>query len=175
MVGNHRREHPMQCREQPALLWLQRRPVVDGAGDRRSHAALSHLQAGFGVGRQRAQGRARHKAYFVKQLQVRDQDADESSSTRLIPMMREYTGFNVDQCENLPDNIVTGKPMRVRNPDARDELADTFLHSSRHPKQEQQDKAKSQWPWYRNANLHRQVRHEVSHFQNAARQLSHLL
>jgi len=57
-------------------------------------------------------------------------------------MMREYTVFNVDQCENLPDNIVTGKPMRVRNPDARDELADTFLHSSRHPKQEQQVEAK---------------------------------
>ena len=28
------------------------------------------------------------KVYFVKQLQVRDQGADDSSSTRLIPMMR---------------------------------------------------------------------------------------
>ena len=43
------------------------------------------------------------KVYFVKQLQVRDQGADDSSSARLIPMMREYTVFNVDQCENLPD------------------------------------------------------------------------
>jgi antirestriction protein ArdC len=34
--------------------------------------------------------------YFVKQLQVREQGADDSSSTRLIPMMREYTVFNVD-------------------------------------------------------------------------------
>jgi antirestriction protein ArdC len=69
------------------------------------------------------------KVYFVKQLQVREQGADDSSSTRLIPMMREYTVFNVDQCENLPDSINTGKPIRARNPDTRDELADAFLHS----------------------------------------------
>ena len=52
------------------------------------------------------------KVYFVKQLQVRDQRADDSSETRLIPMMREYTVFNVDQCDNLPDSISTGKPRR---------------------------------------------------------------
>jgi antirestriction protein ArdC len=40
------------------------------------------------------------KVYFVKQLQVRG--ADDSSSMRLIPMMREYTVFNVDQCESAP-------------------------------------------------------------------------
>jgi antirestriction protein ArdC len=67
------------------------------------------------------------KVYFVKQLQVRDKGADDNSSTRLIPMMREYTVFNVDQCESLPDSVNTGKPMRVRNPDTRDELADAFL------------------------------------------------
>jgi antirestriction protein ArdC len=70
------------------------------------------------------------KVYFVKQLEIRDQGADDNSSTRLIPMMREYTVFNVEQCENLPDSIHTGEPMRVRNPDARDELADAFLHST---------------------------------------------
>ncbi len=68
--------------------------------------------------------------YFVKQLQVRDKGADDSSSTRLIPMMREYTVFNVDQCANLPDSINTGQQMRVRNPDTRDKLADAFLHST---------------------------------------------
>ena len=70
------------------------------------------------------------KVYFVKQLQVREKGADDNSSTRLIPMMREYTVFNVDQCENLPDSINTGKPIRARNPDARDELADAFLRST---------------------------------------------
>jgi antirestriction protein ArdC len=70
------------------------------------------------------------KIYFVKQLQVRDQRADDSSETRLIPLMREYTVFNVDQCDNLPDSIGTGEPIRVRNPDTRDALADDFLRST---------------------------------------------
>ena len=69
------------------------------------------------------------KVYFVKQLQVQDRVEEDHSSTRLIPMMREYTVFNVDQCENLPENVRTGKPMRVRNPDVRDDLADEFLRS----------------------------------------------
>jgi antirestriction protein ArdC len=45
-------------------------------------------------------------------------------------MLREYTVFNVEQCENLPDSVITGKPLRVRNPDTRDELADDFLRST---------------------------------------------
>src|SRR3954454_7131348 len=67
------------------------------------------------------------KVYFVKQLQVHDNGADENSAMRLIPMMREYTVFNVDQCENLPDGVSNGNRIRVRNPDARDGLADDFL------------------------------------------------
>src|SRR4051812_47806867 len=70
------------------------------------------------------------KGYFVKQLQVRDEGAVDSSSARLIPMVREYTVFNVDQCENLPESVNSGKPMRVRNPDTRDELADAFLRET---------------------------------------------
>jgi len=45
-------------------------------------------------------------------------------------MLREYTVFNVEQCENLPESIKAGKPMRVRNPDMRDALADQFLRST---------------------------------------------
>jgi antirestriction protein ArdC len=67
--------------------------------------------------------------YFVKQLELKD-DGDDNSPTRLVPMMREYTVFNVDQCEGLPDSVTTGKSMRVRNPDTRDKLADEFLHST---------------------------------------------
>src|SRR6202790_5357112 len=70
------------------------------------------------------------KVYFVKQLQVQDKGADDNSATRLVPMMREYTVFSVDQCESLPDSTSAGNPMRVRNSDARDELADAFLHST---------------------------------------------
>ena len=45
-------------------------------------------------------------------------------------MMREYTVFNVDQCDGLPDIVTAGKPMRVRNPDARDDLADQFVRAT---------------------------------------------
>jgi antirestriction protein ArdC len=69
------------------------------------------------------------KVYFVKQLQIKDGDSEEADA-RLVPMMREYTVFNIDQCENLPDSISAGKSMRVRSPDARDALADEFLHST---------------------------------------------
>jgi antirestriction protein ArdC len=71
------------------------------------------------------------KVYFVKQLQVKDEKDGKEADTRLIPMMREYTVFNVEQCENLPQSITSAKPMRVRNPDRRDVLADQFLRSSR--------------------------------------------
>jgi antirestriction protein ArdC len=69
------------------------------------------------------------KVIFVKQLQIREGEG-ENADARLVPMMREYTVFNVAQCENLPDSIQAGKPMRVRNPDARDDLADDFLRST---------------------------------------------
>ena len=67
------------------------------------------------------------KVYFVKQLLVRDEGGDD---IRLVPMLREYTVFNLEQCEGLPDSIKSGKPMRVRNPDTRDMLADQFLRST---------------------------------------------
>jgi antirestriction protein ArdC len=69
------------------------------------------------------------KVYFVKQLQFKGGEGEETE-TRLIPMLREYTVFNVDQCENLSDRVKSGRPMRVRNPDTRDTLADEFLRST---------------------------------------------
>jgi antirestriction protein ArdC len=69
------------------------------------------------------------KVIFVKQLQVKDGDG-EAAESRLVPMLREYTVFNVDQCDGLPDGIRAGKPLRVRNPDTRDALADDFLRST---------------------------------------------
>jgi antirestriction protein ArdC len=69
------------------------------------------------------------KVIFVKQLQIKEGDSDEAD-TRLIPMLREYSVFNVAQCENLPNSITEGRPMRVRNSDTRDALADEFLRST---------------------------------------------
>jgi DNA-binding XRE family transcriptional regulator len=45
------------------------------------------------------------KVYFVKQLQVADRDGEEGDM-RIVPMMREYCVWNVDQCEGLPEKIV---------------------------------------------------------------------
>jgi antirestriction protein ArdC len=105
------------------LLWMAQ------AAGYRTPRFLTFKQA-LELGGNVRKGERGTRVYFVKQLQVHDQSADDTSSTRLIPMMREYTVFNVDQCEKLPDSINTGKPMRVRNPDTRDELADAFLHST---------------------------------------------
>src|SRR4051812_22906952 len=102
------------------LLWLTR--------DRgwATPRFLTFKQAQEGGGHVR-KGEHGTKVYFVKQLQVRD---GEDPDMRLVPMMREYTVFNIDQCDGLRDNIRAGKPMRVRNPDTRDMLADDFLRST---------------------------------------------
>jgi antirestriction protein ArdC len=92
---------------------------------RASHTFKQAIEAGGNVRR----GEHGTKVCFVKQLQVKD-GHDEDADTRLVPMLREYTVFNVDQCENLPDSVKTGKPMRVRNPDIRDALADEFIRST---------------------------------------------
>jgi hypothetical protein len=116
--SNSRRKCAVQCSQQSPLFGIKRRFALDGASGRISHAELGgHVRKGEGT-----------RVYFVKQLEVRD-DADEAPA-RLIAMMREYTVFNVDQCDGLPDSVTTGKPMRIRNPDARDDLADEFMHST---------------------------------------------
>jgi antirestriction protein ArdC len=104
------------------LLWLAR---DRGWATPRFLTFKQALDAGGHV----RKGQHGTKVYFVKQLQVKDGDGEEAES-RLIPMMREYTVFNVEQCDGLPDSIRAGKPMRVRNPDMRDMLADEFLHST---------------------------------------------
>ena len=48
------------------------------------------------------------KVYFVKQLQVKD-DASTEAETRLVPMLREYTIFNIDQCEEPSRDHQIGK------------------------------------------------------------------
>ena len=93
------------------LLWLARNR---GWPTPRFLTFKQAIEAGGNV----RKGEHGTKVYFVKQLQIKDGDGEETD-TRLVPMLREYTVFNVDQCENLPDTIKPGKPMRVRNPDTR--------------------------------------------------------
>ncbi len=112
------------------VLGLQRDPVMACAQSRLANAAVPHVQAGNRGRRQCARRASTERRFiFVKQLQIKDGDGEETE-TRLIPMLREYTVFNCAQCEGLPDSIKAGKPMRVRNPDTRDALADEFLRST---------------------------------------------
>src|SRR5438445_6677834 len=77
------------------LLWMAQ------AAGYRTPRFLTCKQA-LELGGNARKGEHRTKVYFVKQLQVRDQGADDEASMRLVPMLREYTVFNVDQCEHLP-------------------------------------------------------------------------
>ncbi len=104
------------------LLWLARNR---GWAAPRFLTFRQAIEAGGNV----RKGEHGTKVYFVKQLQIKDADS-EGCETRLVPMLREYTVFNVDQCDNLPDRVRSGKPMRVRNPDTRDKLADDFLRAT---------------------------------------------
>jgi antirestriction protein ArdC len=104
------------------LLWLARN---HGWPTPRFLTFKQAIEAGGNV----RKGEHGTKVYFVKQLQIKDDEGVETD-TRLIPMMREYSVFNVAQCEDLPDAVKAGKPMRVRNPDTRDALADEFLRTT---------------------------------------------
>jgi antirestriction protein ArdC len=83
------------------------------------------LEAGGNV----CKGEHGTKVIFVKQLQVRDGDG-EDAETRSVPMLREYSVFNIQQCDGLPDSIRAGKPIRVRNSDERHLLADDFVRAT---------------------------------------------
>jgi len=107
------------------LLWLAR---SNGWAVPRFLTFKQALELGGNV----RKGEHGTKVVFVKKLAVRDRDAPEGDddATRLIPMMREYTVFNVAQCENLPERVMAPPVKAARNPDARDELADAFIAST---------------------------------------------
>src|SRR5262245_48521206 len=69
------------------------------------------------------------KVYFVKLLIRKGEKMRNGKiAERDIPMLREYTVFNVAQCDGLPKNVVLGKTKPVeRNPDERDATIDDFI------------------------------------------------
>ena len=129
MVRDAGPERPAERRDQSPLLGMQRDFALARAQSRLDNATVPHIQAAQEAGGHVRKGEHGTKVYFVKQLQVKDRDGEDADA-RLIPMMREYTVFNVDQCDSLPESITSGKPMRVRNPDTRDAMADEFLRST---------------------------------------------
>ena len=67
------------------------------------------------------------KLYFFKQLDIKDKASGEDKT---IPLLREYTVFNVSQCDGLPDRIVHGADIPKTNQDDREALADAFIKST---------------------------------------------
>jgi antirestriction protein ArdC len=64
-------------------------------------------------------------------MKGRSEPAGSDDAVRMVPMMREYTVFNVAQCEGLPERIITPEVKAPRNKDQRDTIADEFLTSTR--------------------------------------------
>jgi hypothetical protein len=64
-------------------------------------------------------------------------------------MMKAYTVFNVDQCDGLPDRVMTLGEIKARKPDMRDAVADEFLAASGASIREGYGEASaSQGPWF---------------------------
>ncbi len=105
------------------LLWMAQ------AAGYRTPRFLTFKQA-LELGGNVRKGEHGTKVYFVKQLQVRDKGADDDTATRVVPMLREYTVFNVDQCDSLPARVVTLGEVKPRNADERDATIDEFLANS---------------------------------------------
>src|SRR5580704_127716 len=105
------------------LLWMAQ------AAGYRTPRFLTFKQA-LALGGNVRKGEHGTKVYFVRKLQVRDKGTEDESATRVVPMMREYTVFNVDQCGGLPERVLTLGETKRRNPDERDSTIDEFLSCS---------------------------------------------
>jgi antirestriction protein ArdC len=60
------------------------------------------------------------KVYFVKDLRFAEEvEGQDDPEVRAVHMLREYTVFNVAQCEGLPDKITSPPAPKPRHGDAR--------------------------------------------------------
>ena len=68
------------------------------------------------------------KIYFVKDLKFAESEIEggEELAVRSVRMLREYTVFNVAQCDGLPAHI-NKPPIAKRNHDTRDPLIEEFI------------------------------------------------
>jgi antirestriction protein ArdC len=105
------------------LLWMAQ------AAGYRTPRFLTFRQA-LELGGNVRKGERGSRVYFVKQLRVHDERTDDEDATRIVPMMREYTVFNIDQCDGLPDRVLTMDKIKRCNPDERDATVDEFLTCS---------------------------------------------
>jgi len=65
--------------------------------------------------------------YYFKPLVVKDKVSGEDKK---VPLIRQYTVFNVAQCTGLPEGIVEGPAAAIRNQDQREQDADSFIKTT---------------------------------------------
>jgi antirestriction protein ArdC len=70
------------------------------------------------------------KIYYVKHVQSKQENEDTDDTRSSYTLLREYTVFNIDQCDGLPESIVNPTPLQIRNQSERDETADEFIDAS---------------------------------------------
>ena len=68
------------------------------------------------------------KIYFVKDLKFAEEvEGQDAPDVRSVRMLREYTVFNIAQCDGLPDRIAIPPLPRARHHDERDSEIEEFL------------------------------------------------
>jgi antirestriction protein ArdC len=104
------------------LLWMAQ------AAGYRTPRYLTFRQA-LELGGNVRRGEHGHTVFFVKRLQVQDKEGDDGD-TKIVPMMKSYTVFNVQQCDGLPKCVMSAGEVRPRHRDERDPIVDAFLACS---------------------------------------------
>jgi antirestriction protein ArdC len=105
------------------LLWLSQ-------GRFSSPRFLTYKQAADLGGNVR-KGEHGFTVYFVKPMVAKSkgegEGEGETGTGRTFTMLRAYTVFNVDQCDNLPGKILNPEPIKARHNDERDATIDEFI------------------------------------------------
>jgi antirestriction protein ArdC len=60
-------------------------------------------------------------------VEDRNKPEEDDDAERIVPMMREYTVFNVSQVDGLPDRVLSPGQVRPRNDEEPDATVDEFL------------------------------------------------
>jgi antirestriction protein ArdC len=66
------------------------------------------------------------KVYFVKPLESK-KDVDAKGNPKRFMMLREFTVFNIAQCDGLPVAIMNPAQVAPRNEESRDVILDSFV------------------------------------------------
>jgi antirestriction protein ArdC len=70
------------------------------------------------------------KVVYVNAVEKQTTSDSGKTETQRIPFLKEYTVFNIAQCENLPEKITAPHAPKVLNTDQRNELAEEFIRST---------------------------------------------